>query len=134
MPHENTDISRRRKSTLVGNITLAAASVLITLILMEGTLRFAPSLIGVPLLASFPNPLRHHIAKELELPSINDFEVIDTAARFDHGPPIYKPAPNNLFISLLDQADMALGAVKSERRDSRGFCNPLENEGRTHVD
>ncbi|CAN5255741.1 hypothetical protein BH10PSE7_BH10PSE7_28640 [soil metagenome] len=134
MVQDNVDQRRRRKSGLAGNIALVLVSVIVALLFMEAILRLMPSLISVPLLAYFPAPLRHEIADRLSLPSINDYVVIESADRADHGPPLYHPAPNSIFITARDPADTALGAVESERRDARGFCNPLENGSRTHVD
>jgi hypothetical protein len=134
MIQESLDSPQRPKSSLAANIALVVVSLVAALAFMEASLRLMPSLISVPLLANFPAPLRHRIADELSLPSINDYVVIGTAERADHGPPLYHPAPNSMFITVRDPADTALGAVSGVKRDSRGFCNPLANGSRTHVD
>jgi hypothetical protein len=134
MTQESASIKHSKAGALATNAALLLGSLLIVLILIEVILRLMPSLISVPILAYFPSPLRQHIAGRLSLPSINDYTVIDTAERFDHGPPLYHPAPNSMFVTVRDPADIALGAVAQSKRDARGFCNVPEKAERTHAD
>src|SRR5262245_59687592 len=103
--------------------------------ILEIVLRAFPSVvISAPLLAHFPAPLRHHIAEQLNYPSVNQYTVISTKQRSDGGPPIYHPAPNTILAGLVDTADAKAGAVISGRADARGFCNPLEKGLKEHAD
>ncbi len=109
-------------------------AIIVVLLSAELVLRLVPSLIGVPLLAHFPAPLRHHVAERLNYGSINDYTVIETAQRVDHGPPLYHPAPNSVFVIARDAADLRAGAVEITRRDARGFCNPPEKDQIQYAD
>ena len=60
--------------------------IIAALLSAELVLRLVPSLIGVPLLAHFPAPLRHHVAERLNYGSINDYTVMETAQRVDRRP------------------------------------------------
>lgn len=121
------------KHLLLRGITILA-SLLVGLLILEAALRVFPSLISVPLLAHFPAPLRHHIADRLGYGSVNDYAVITTEERADHGPPIYHPAPNSTFISARDPADLEAGATETTKMDAKGFCNPPEKAAKTNVD
>lgn len=121
------------KNFLLRGITILL-SLLVGLLIVEAALRISPSLISVPLLAHFPEPLRPQIAERLNYGSVNDYAVIPTEVRADKGPPIYHQAPNSTFISARDPADLKLGAVEISRSDAKGFCNPPEKAQRPSVD
>lgn len=109
-------------------------SLLVGLLIMEGTLRAIPSLLSVPLLAHFPAPLRHQIADQLGYGSVNDYAVVPSEERVDRGPPIYHPAPDSTFVSARDAADLKAGAIDITKMDAKGFCNPAEKAGRPNTD
>lgn len=124
----------RTHGSSIAGFSVIATTVVLCLIAAEITLRLAPSLIGVPLLAHFPAPLRHEIAIRLNLPSLDNNDVIESAQRADHGPPIYHPAPNSAFRRVRDAADIPYGAVETVLMDARGFCNPADKGQRAQAD
>jgi hypothetical protein len=121
------------KNLLFRGITILM-SLLVGLLILEAALRLFPSLISVPLLAYFPAQLRHHIADRLNYGSVNDYVVIPTEQRSDHGPPLYMSAANSNSISVRDPADLAAGAIETIRMDAKGFCNPPAKAERLSVD
>jgi hypothetical protein len=120
------------KNVLFRGITILM-SLLVGLLLAEVALRVFPSLISVPLLANFPDQLRHDIAERLNYANAKGY-FIPTEQRTDHGPSIYLPAPNSTGISPRDPADLAAGATESELMDAKGFCNPPAKAERPGVD
>lgn len=121
------------KPLLFRGITILI-SLLFGFLILEATLRLVPSLISVPLLSHFPSPLRQQIAERLNYGSVNDYAIIPTEQRADHGPPLYHPAPNSTFVSARDPADLEAGAIETTRMDAKGFCNSPEKAEKPSVD
>src|SRR5262245_60591476 len=94
------------------------------LAVMEFVLRLEPSLIGLSLLKQFPGNLKSEIATRLTLPHSDNFTLIASSERVDHGPPLFIPKPRARFQWPADPADIAAGALPYREYDERGFCNP----------
>jgi hypothetical protein len=124
----------RTRGGFIAGFSVVAITIVLCLAAAEIILRLVPSLISVPLLAHFPAPLRHEIAVRLNLPSLDNNDVIESAQRADRGPPIYHPAPNSAFRRVRDDADIPFGAVETVMMDARGFCNPPDKGQRAQAE
>jgi hypothetical protein len=111
-----------------------AISLLLALVLAEGVLRAAPSLIGLAILNRFHPDLRSKIAKEIGLETGDDFILVTSAERSDKGPDFYLMKPNGVYWKPVDDIDKAHGAVEEVTTDERGFCNPARLAGLKTVD
>jgi hypothetical protein len=117
----------------LANALTVLMSVLVSLLIMEASLRFFPSLISMPLLSHFPAQLRRHVAERLHYASSNDY-IIPSEQRVDHGPPIHMAGPNSTGRSAQDPVDVAAGASETTRLDAKGFCNPPAKAKRPSAD
>jgi hypothetical protein len=106
-----------------------AISLLVALVLVEGVLRAAPSLIGLTILNRFHPDLRSTIAKEIGLETGDDFVLVTSAERSDKGPDFYLMKPNGVYWKPVDSIDKAYGAIEEVTTDERGFCNPARVAG-----
>ena len=110
---------------LVRTITVAA-TVMVMLLLAEGLLRLAPSLIGIAALERFEPALRVEIVTRLGLATRADRNIIPSEQRSDKGPDLKLHWPNRRYVRPVDDADLAVGGADSFETDALGFCNPLE--------
>jgi len=107
------------------NVAVLAIVAVAMLLGAEVLFRSSPSLIGIPVIERMHPELRSKIAGQLKLPTLNDYDIISSAERSDHGPDIYFMKPNQNYFRPMDKVDEMAGAVDTTTTDSRGFCNPL---------
>ena len=107
------------------NVAVLAIVAVVMLLGGEVLFRSSPSLIGIPVIERMHPELRSRIAAQLKLPTLNDYDVISSVERFDHGPDLYLLKSNQSYFRPVDKVDEAAGAIDTTTTDYRGFCNPL---------
>jgi hypothetical protein len=115
---------------IILDLSLVAFSVLIVMLGFEFILRIVPSLMGPPVIVSFPSNLRSEIAKRLHLPTSQDRVLIKTSERSDGGPEFFLYLPNSVYEVLQEDIDLEVGGKSYMKLDARGFCNPPDKANR----
>jgi len=111
------------REIIIRTVTVVV-TVLVMLLMAEGLLRLAPSLIGIAVLERFEPSLRIEIATKLGLATRADRNIIPTEQRSDKGPNLNLHWPNRRYVRPVDDADRVAGGIETFDTDALGFCNP----------
>ena len=109
---------------ILWNFVVLLSVTAVMLIGVEVLLRLYPSLVAISVIERMHPELRSRIATQLGLPTTDDYDVLSSAERTDHGPDIYLMKPNRIYFRPMDEVDKSEGATDSTTTDHRGFCNP----------
>ncbi|MEP7171927.1 MAG: hypothetical protein ABI705_00425 [Aestuariivirga sp.] len=105
------------------NLGILTVVTLVALLAGEAMFRLVPSLIGIAVIDRMHPELRSQIAAQLKLPTNDDYIILPSAKRTDHGPDLFLTKPNWSYFRPADDIDKLVGAVDTTTTDFRGFCN-----------